>query len=670
MEDIEECFSSSIKKPNVFTENDFNFTRDFLVESVKCKNESEMNYMVNKLRKRYRNPTISKNNIRDIYLDKYSYIETTEAQRNWMIKRLMRKQSGVLVVTIIMAPTWGEKKNVKASKFSCSKDCFYCPIETDVNGNPTQPRSYLSGEPAMRRALRYNFDVKGQFWDRIDCYINNGSISLEDLVDPKASMKMEVIVSGGTFDCYPKDYRDSLMAEIYWAANIYNKNHEVREIKSLEEEIKLNETSKFRVIGLTIETRPDFVNKYSIRDYRRYNVTRVQIGIQHLDDNILRKINRECYTVDTIKAIKILKESGLKVVGHFMPDLPDSSPEKDIWMFKESIENSDLQLDDVKVYPTAICKSHTEDLVVYSKINEWYDSGEYKPYAESDITELIRVVKYYLMNVNPWIRIQRIIRDIPASEIRIGYNKMVNLRQMLNDDMKKKGETTMDIRTMEIKSMKVSKENIRNVVIPYVGSGGLDYFIAYYYYEQPWYKDVGYMIFNLYFYLVLLFNNKYHYWDGGMSKLSEKLYGKVYHYLSRLSKNKPKYILGFCRFRISRDMGMYVDEIKDCSMIREVHVYGDCSSTNNNNSNVQHRGLGKNMVKIAENISIYNNNLNKISVIAGVGTREYYKNKCGYYLGETFMFKDLIKDDYIQYIQYLLYFTLVVYSLLFLHLEI
>ena len=249
---------------------------------------------------------------------------------------------------------------------------------------------------------------------------------------------MEIILSGGTWESYPYEYRNQVMKEIYWACNTYNENND-RQILSLDEEITLNETSQFRVIGLTIETRPDFITKQSIKDYRRWGVTRVQIGVQHYDDYILDMIKRDCYTSDTIQAIKMLKECCFKVVCHLMPDLPFSSPEKDIWMFDQALFNQLLQFDDVKIYPTAICKSHDSRYIVKSDINDWYNEGSYIPYAEKNLRDLIDVLKYYKKNIQPWVRIQRLVRDIPKKSIEAGYEKLSNLRQIIQDEMKKEG---------------------------------------------------------------------------------------------------------------------------------------------------------------------------------------------------------------------------------------
>ena len=160
-----------------------------------------------KLRSQYRiHP--SKPEIRTVYEKYYSDKSIPLMFKRWMIKKNVRSVSGVLVVTITLSP----------HKFSCKYDCSYCPQETDLNGNHTQPRSYLSNEPAMLRALQFNFDVRGQFWDRIKAYNYTGNITKDDT----NSHKMEVILSGGTWESYPKEYREQVIRELYYSANTYN----------------------------------------------------------------------------------------------------------------------------------------------------------------------------------------------------------------------------------------------------------------------------------------------------------------------------------------------------------------------------------------------------------------------------------------------------------------
>ena len=166
-----------------------------------------------------------------------------------------------------------------------------------------QARSYISTEPGVRRANQSNYDVVLQFFDRASSLQFCGHV-----ID-----KLEILVLGGTWSHYPKEYQEEYIRDLYYAANIFYKKKE-RERLSLEEEIQINQTSKCRIIGLTLETRPDCINKYEIERFRRFNCTRVQLGVQHIDNEILKKIERGCYNEDTIKALKLLKKNCYKLI--------------------------------------------------------------------------------------------------------------------------------------------------------------------------------------------------------------------------------------------------------------------------------------------------------------------------------------------------------------------
>ena len=561
---------------------------------------------ITKLRQKYKLQP-SKSQMRYIYDKYFSDQHLNNTLGRYLIKKACRSRSGVLVSTVVLRP----------DVFSCPKKCSYCPTETDLNGRPTQPKSYLSSEPAMLRAIKYNFDIKGQIWDRIKAYIDTGNIR-----DSIGSCKMEIILSGGTWESYPYEYRNQVMNEIYWAANTYG-DSEVRDIMNIEQEITINETSKYRVIGMTIETRPDFITKQSIRDYRRWGVTRVQIGVQHYDDKILDGINRECHTIDTIKALKMLKQAGFKIVCHLMPDLPGSNPDLDKWMFDQAINNPDLQFDDVKVYPTAVCQSSDPSLLVKSDIADWYANGTYIPYAEKNLTDLINVLKYYKTNIQPWIRIQRLVRDIPKQSIQAGYEGISNLRQIIQDQMKKEGTRCNCIRCMEIGDEDKLMDSAKLVVRKYKASEGQEYYISI---ESNKSYSWSYLWFLIKYWIIRILTSKKIYWSGDM---------KTYNGL-----------IGFCRLRLdSNPGGGFIKELSNCALIREVHVYGHSLGVGSSGNSSQHRGYGQLLVKKAEEIASANN-YNKVAVIAGVGTREYYKNKCGYHLEGTYMIKNLTNQLY------------------------
>jgi ELP3 family radical SAM enzyme/protein acetyltransferase len=602
-------------KPLLVNENKNKLFVKDLIKAVGGTNMTPTNcditLYITQLKKKYR-VCPSKNQMRYIYEKYFNDTPLNNILGRYMIKKAVRSRSGVLVSTIVLKP----------DVFSCPKKCSYCPTETDLDGKPTQPKSYLSTEPAMLRALQYNFDIKGQLWDRIKSYILTGNI-IGSSDKTQHSYKLEIILSGGTWESYPYAYRNQVMNEMYWGANTYGSDP--RPMLSIEEEILINERANYRIIGLTLETRPDFITKTSIKDYRRWSVTRVQIGVQHYDDTILEKINRECSTTETIKAIKMLKQSGFKVVCHLMPDLPGSSPQLDKWMFDQAIHNPDLQFDDVKVYPTAVCQSSDENHIVTSDIASWYKEGSYVPYAEKNLKDLIDVLKYYKQNIQPWIRIQRLVRDIPERSIEAGYEKISNLRQVIQDQMKKEGTRCNCIRCMEIGDDNNLRKTASVVVRQYEASGGQEYYISI---ESNTKTSVFsydfwlYVWFLITYYYYLFFFGKKTYWSGNM---------KTYNGL-----------IGFCRFRIDPNPGGgFIPELKNCALIREVHVYGLSLGVGyDSNDSSQHKGFGQLLVKTSEEIA-KQNGYSKIAVIAGVGTREYYKNKCGYHLEGTYMVKHI-----------------------------
>jgi len=597
-------FKDLIKQINIL-DNINNIIIDRLVIKLRHKykinsKKKELYYIYNKY---FINDTIKFKNQLELYLIKTSSIS----------------RSGVLISTIVLEP----------SVFSCSKKCSYCPTETDLNGNYTQPKSYLSTEPAMRKALLFNFNIEEQLKSSIIGFIKTGNIKINN---NNNCYKLEIIISGGTFDFYKYNYREEVMNKIYYAANTFDNP---REILTIEKEILINETAKYRIIGLTIETRPDCINTTSIKSYRKWGVTRVQLGVQHYDDNILKKINRDCYTKDTIKAIKLLKQTGFKIVCHLMPDLPYSTPELDKWMFSEALTNPDLQFDDVKIYPTAVCQSESSNIIVKSDILDWYNNGTYIPYAEINLDSLIEILIYYKSNIQPWIRIQRLVRDIPKQSILVGYERISNLRQIIKNKMNKLNLKCNCIRCMEIgDNYDISKNNILTVR-KYIASEGKEYFITIEINKKILSYKLKYIYYIIKYYINLIIFNKIIYWTGNLESYEG--------------------LIGFCRLRLDNNSGGNIfEELKNTALIRELHIYGHSLGTGDNfKLSAQHKGYGKLLIKTAEQISI-NNNYKKIAIIAGIGSREYYKNKCNYKLENTYMIKYLKKD--INYYYYILRF--------------
>ncbi|KYN98079.1 putative histone S-adenosyl methyltransferase [Plasmodium gaboni] len=645
----------------------------------------------------------------------------------------VRSNSGVLVVTIITHP----------HKFSCKYDCHYCPNE------PNQPRSYLSTEPAILRANQNNFDVICQFFNRTTTLVNNGHVA----------DKIEVLVLGGTWSCYDIAYQEEFIRDVYYAANIYPVLKDRRKKLTLKEEQEINEKSNCRIIGLTLETRPDQINKDELLRLRYYGCTRVQLGIQHIDDVILKKVNRQCTLKDCIRAIYLLKENGFKVDIHLMPDLPYSDVYKDIHMFKYVLSSIDLQADQWKIYPC--------EITPFTKIEKWYNNNEYKPYFETNKNLLISVILLVKKSIHPWIRLNRVIRDIPNPSIIAG-NNITNMRQLIAHEMNIRNIFCQCIRCKEVKNQEIEKksDSIFLRIYKYPTLGGDEYFITFQgkkkvvnhhgkknkknkksktskkdsinqnCYEQMKEKDNNKKIKNKnndnndnnnnnnnnnnndninnndnYYYsdsnghlsstsnllenMETFFNehetnnneikhihhtqheksgtsqnnkNSEHSGASQNNKNSEQSGANPENvHNSNISENKldteipvdnniyedydNEYsLLGFLRLRL-RKKNNYCDDrpfkcLENSALIRELHVYGSLLKHDDFKDElnfIQHKGLGKCLVLVAEIIS-YFYNYRKVSIIAGVGTREYYK-KLGYTKEETYVTKILKREE-------------------------
>lgn len=495
------------------------------------------------------------------------------AMDSYFIKLPVRSWSGVLVVTLVLRP----------DKFSCPYDCKYCPNETKKNGaDYDMPRSYLSSEPAVMRAMEVDFDIAKQFKSRIDMLRENGHE-----ID-----KVEIIILGGTFSSYPRDYQYEAMRDIFYAANTHNdKQVDTRERLSLKNEQSKNEANDIKIIGISLETRPDQINKHELRRFREYGCTRIQIGVQHTDNEILNIVNRKHDVECSVKSITLMKDFGFKVDIHIMPDLPGATPQKDKTMFDEIFTTTKFCPDYIKIYP---CLD-----VTYTEIRKWKEDGRWKPYSElNGGKELIDLILYAKKKLIPkWIRINRIQRDFPEEHNNNEFKGFVsdthksNLRQLLDDRMKKDGVTCKCIRCREIKNHSYEMRDVRKNIITYEASGGVEKFISY-------------------------------------------------------DDNKNDKLLGFIRLRLppkARDNASkhFIPSLRNAALIRELHVYGGLKKVEHKGelSKPQHNGFGKRLVMTSEIIAWWYG-YRQMAIISGVGVRNYYK-KMGYELKDTYMVKTL-----------------------------
>ncbi len=358
-----------------------------------------------------------------------------------------------------------------------------------------------------------------------------------------------------------------------------NPSFQIQKSASLEEAKKRNETAESRVIGIAVETRPDELHNLEISRLRRYGVTRVEIGYQSTDDAINAISKRGHGNKESIAATKILKDAGFKVVAHMMPNLLGSTPEKDIESLREIFKNPDFRPDELKIYPMVVTP-HTE-------LEGIWKGGGFVPYDDTTLVDLMAKLQGLIPE---YVRLNRMYRDIPASEILAGSH-LANLRQVTDEHMKKLGIVRTDISAREIRDKVNIPENAVLDVMEYEASGGKEYFLQ-------WIDSEDRTVFSL---LRL--------------RVPSNIFEKTEHPIPTL---------------------------RNSAIIREIHTFGDqLRISEKSDGSGQHMGFGKRLILKAEEI-IRNNypEIEKMTVIAGVGVRRYYE-KLGYTLEGEYMVKKL-----------------------------
>lgn len=517
---------------------------------------------------------------RDLLRAYHNLLNKKSIQKNELLEQALRKAkirslSGIAIVTSLVKP------------YACPGKCVYCPTEVRM------PKSYIASEPAAARALRLNFSPYEQMRRRILMLEANGH----------PTDKIEYIVKGGTWNAYPLQYQYWFILESFRAANeaarqtatlqqTLTENSPLEELQdALEKEQRKNEYSKHRLIGVTFETRPDAISPKTIYHMRQQGCTRIELGLQATDDKILALINRG-HTVQQFRdAIYLLRQAGFKVDLHFMPDLPGSSPEHDIKMYREIFQDPGLRPDMVKIYPCVVVPS--------AELYDWYLNGRYQPYGEAGLFRALLQIK---LDTPRYCRISRLIRDIPANEITAG-NKITNLREKLTAELKSQGKKCVCLRCREIGRVTTAPQRInasapRLFIESYETIGGTEHFLTF----------------------------------------EDKERQAVYAFLRLRIPNIEK-----SNRATANMLHRLLPGISDCAFIRELHTYGQLVSIGKKEDKAsQHKGLGKKLMAEAERLA-KKNGCKKMAVISGVGVRGYYR-KLGYRKKDTYMIKLLTKN--------------------------
>ena len=410
--------------------------------------------------------------------------------------------------------------------------CVMCP------GGPhspfNSPQSYVGREPAALRAAQNDYDPYRQVRHRL-CQLHEIGHDVT---------KVELILMGGTLTARPEEYQRWFVGECLRAMADFAREHGV----------------EVRNVGTTFETRPDYAREREIDLMLELGATKVELGVQHVESDVLELIRRGHTVEDTIEANRRLKDSALKVGFHIMPGLPGSDFKRDLKMFHRIFKDERFKPDYLKIYPTLVLEG--------TELYEMWRRGDYEPLDDERAVELIANVKKIIPK---WVRIQRVQRDIPAQLIVAGVKKS-NLRQLALKKLKEMGISCRCIRCREaghsyLRGKPPEDANIELLCESYEACGGRELFISY--------EDV-----------------------------------------------ENDVLVAFLRLRFP--YRPHRPELEDAALIRELHVYGEALPLSvRKRSSWQHRGFGAALLKTAEELAAAEG-FGKIVVMSGVGVREYY----------------------------------------------
>ena len=436
-----------------------------------------------------------------------------------------------------------------------SQRCIYCPTYKAT------PQSYTPESPTVLRAIKCGFDAGKQVKLRLKVLAEMGH----------PTDKIELIVMGGTFLAQPQDYQYQFIRDCFNALN-------GKTSATLEEAKQLNETAKHRSVGLCIETRPDWCGQKEINRMLSFGTTRVELGVQTLDDRIYQLIRRGHKVVDVVKATRLLREHGFKVHYHWMPGLPGATPEKDLKLSVRLFNDARFKPDGLKLYPTMV--------IANTELERWYRQGRYQPYDNDTMIGLIANIKAIIPK---YVRVSRVLRDIPAKFIVAGLKD--SLRNTIRQIMEQQATQCRCIRCREYGHRTRNGWGIgqpRLVRVDYQASGGREVFLSF---EDD----------------------------------NETLFG-----LLRL------------RIQTKSIVGLEMKSGSNLALIRELHIYGAAVSLGQRKpSAAQHRGLGKALLLEAERLASEEFGSLQIAILSGVGAREYYRSDFGYSLVGNYMVKKL-----------------------------
>ncbi len=461
----------------------------------------------------------------------------------------VRTLSGVTTVTVLTKP------------YPCPGNCIFCPDDIRM------PKSYLPDEPGAMRAVEHNFDPFTQVQSRL--------VALNAVGHP--TDKIELLILGGTFSSYRRDYQAWFVQQCFGAMNgttpgAFALGGKTERMDRLSLSHRTNEFAVHRNVGLAVETRPDEITLDELAWFRSLGVTKVQMGVQSLDDAILALNQRGHSVAVAHRAVALLRAAGFKIVLHWMPNLLGATPDSDREDFPRLWEG--LCPDEIKIYPTQLLEN--------APLYETWKRGEYHPYSTGELVQLIADVK---PTIPRYCRVNRIVRDIPSTHVVSG-NKRTSLRQDVQIEMGRRGTHCDCIRCREVRGGLVTTSTLRLDDLVYYPDGAEEHFLSF---VTPEDQLAGFLR------------------------------------LSLPVRESPS--TGFA-------------DLDGSAIIREVHVYGQSLAVGmEQDGAAQHTGLGTRLLVEADNIARLKG-YRRMAVIAAVGTRQYYLER-GFERGDLYLVKSI-----------------------------
>lgn len=599
--------------------------------------------------------------IKDGEFSHSSFLEKT------LRKRSVRSQSWIVPIQVLTKPFW------------CPGKCIFCP------NDPTMPKSYIKSEPGAMRALMNQFDPHKQVYNRLLSLYRTGH----------STDKIEMIVLWGTRDVYPRSYKEEFLKWLYDACNTFdqffttlpalaqhekvaestnsyntdsqnvnlshNSNNPMVEESSvigmphfqvselditfpetIQESISINETAPHRIIWLTVETRPEYITDENCRMWREWGVTRLEVGLQSMFDDVL-DINKRGHSVEQARQwVHKMRQYWFKFSLHFMPWLYWSTIEKDIDSFALAYSDPFFKPDEIKFYPTSVIP----DTELFNLYTQW----EYKPLERDVLVRIIKTVQREI--IPPYTRIKRLIRDIPATEI-VAWSDITNLRQITENEMLQENADNVSVRQQLYErlhenvhyytSMHEMIDGIYDDAMPTENS--LSTYILW--------KKIDDEMMRQFVALDTRAREMRHRkeWNPLYIQLVVRRYlSSVWDEFFLSFEDELGYIYWFTRLLLPKKEHTIQREWlgEKTALIRELHVYGQLAKITGNNTTqtldttghiAQHKWLWTQLMEAAELLaSLFA--YTKLSVISGIGVREYYK-KLWYDLEGTYMVKEI-----------------------------